>query len=406
MPYAIHDIEVTEALAPVAVSPDSDGFAAVLRRRGRPVGFLIEARAPGTVIGPDELATMIGREAGVKLLQESLADELGLRVAPAPPPTLTVAICTKDRAVLLRRLLGSLLPLVEHARAGGMTVEVLVVDNAPSDDGTRAAAAVPGVTYALEPKPGLNFARNRALETAHGEWIAYLDDDVVVDRFWLDGLLEAWAENPDADAATGLVLPFELETEAQVIFERRGGFRRGFEKIRHGAENPENRLYPCAAGIFGAGCNMAFRRDVMRALGGFDEALDTGRPLPGGGDLDAFYRVVRAGHLLVYEPRYLVFHQHRREMAALRRQYWSWGVGLMAFVAKSYRLDLPQRRRLRDLVMWWSKYQLKEGARAMLRGRFPVSMVLAEIRGGIRGLLGEYGRSKRRIERIRRATRP
>ena len=404
MGYAIHHLELTETLPRIVVPAGDTGFAAVLRRRGRPVGYLLEPRPPGTAIEPAELAAMAGRECGAKLLQESLADELGWRSAPTAMPPLTIAICTKDRPQLLRRLLASLLPPVERARGEGQSVEVLVVDNAPSDSGTRnAVLAHPDVRHEVEPRTGLDFARNRALAAATGEWIAYLDDDVVVDAGWLDGLREAWAENRDAAAFTGLVLPYELATESQIIFERRGGFRRGFEKIRYGAEIAGNPCYPCDAGSFGAGCNMAFRREALRRLGGFDEALDTGRPLPGGGDLDAFYRVVRAGLPLVYEPRYLVFHEHRREIAQLRRQYWSWGLGLMAFITKTWSTDPPMRRRIRNLVLWWVKYQLREGARALLRGRFPVSMVIAELRGAVRGLLGEYGRSTRRSARIREA---
>jgi hypothetical protein len=52
--------------------------------------------------------------------------------------------------------------------------------------------------------------------------------------------MEAWAENPDAAAFTGLVLPYELATDAQILFEQRGGFRRGFEKIRYGQVLPGN----------------------------------------------------------------------------------------------------------------------------------------------------------------------
>ncbi|MGH7125865.1 MAG: glycosyltransferase family 2 protein, partial [Stellaceae bacterium] len=262
---------------------------------------------------------------------------------------------------------------------------------------------LPGVRYEREGRPGLDFARNRALAKATGEFIAFIDDDVVVDRGWFKGLCEAWSENPDAGAFTGLVLPYELETHSQIIFERRGGFRRGFNKVRYGAEYPANMLYPCAAGIFGAGCNMVFRRAVMLALGGFDEALDTGSPLPGGGDLDAFYRVVRAGHTIVYEPQLLVFHQHRREMAMLRRQYWSWGLGHMAFTTKSYRADPAMRPVVRHLLVWWIKYQLKEALKSLRPGGTPLALVVAELWGALDGLAGGYGRSLRRVQQIREA---
>ena len=149
---------------------------------------------------------------------------------------------------------------------------------------------------------------------------------------------------------------------------------------------------------------MVFRRDVLDALGGFDEALDTGAPLPGGGDLDIFYRVVRAGHPLVYEPSCLVFHQHRRELAQLRRQYWSWGVGFMAFVAKSYASDPGHRSAHRGAVRSWVRHQTGQLAGA-LRDRDPqrAAFLVAELRGGVTGLFGEYARSQRRVERIREA---
>ena len=104
---------------------------------------------------------------------------------------------------------------------------------------------------------------------------------------------------------------------------------------------PEIRFILAAPEFSATGCNMAFRRDVLLEIGGFDEALDTGAPLPGGGDLDIFYRIIRAGYVLVYEPSYMVFHEHRESVSALRRQYYTWGLGLMAFVEKSYRNDRP-----------------------------------------------------------------
>jgi len=404
MPYTITNIEVTQPLPTLLGSENDTGIALILRRQDRPIGFLMKALPAKSVLTPFDLAQLISQEVGTKLLQESIREELVPTTNQFPPPSLTVAICTKDRPENLAQCLKSLLKLQTPASGGSPCFEILVVDNAPADERTKELCGVmPEVRYTRELKPGLDFARNRALHEATGDLLAFLDDDVVVDRKWLCGLIEAWAENPDAAAFTGLVLPYELATVAQILFERRGGFRRGFEKIRYGQTLPGNPLHPCGAGIFGAGCNMAFIREILVKLGGFDEALDTGAPLPGGGDLDIFYRVIRAGYPLVYEPQYMVFHKHRREYEKLRRQYWTWGLGFMAFVVKSYQSDPPQRSQLRRLVWWWLKDQLRQFKKS-LRGRhtLPPVMILAELWGGIVGLLGEYPRSIRRVEQIRR----
>lgn len=398
--YTIVEVEVTQPMH--EVMSGAGGVAFVVRRNGRPVDFWLEDLPQGSTLSPQELAMRIADRARGKLLREALRDELEHPAGEPAVASMTVAICTKDRPETLRRLLASLQAL---ALPAALSLEVLVVDNAPSDDRTRKLVATfSGVRYAREARAGLDFARNCALRNATGEVLVFLDDDVTVDAGWLEGLLDAWRDNPDAGAVTGLVLPFELETQAQVLFEKRGGFRRGFDRLRYAGQNlPGNPLYPCGAGIFGAGANMAFKRQVLLELGGFDEALDTGRPLPGGGDLDIFYRVIRAGYPLVYEPRYLVFHQHRRDLKGLRRQYWSWGLGFMAFVTKTYGTDPEMRSRLRGIVKWWFKDQLKGLVRSVKgRHELPPSMVLAELWGGVQGLLGEYPRSVRRAEQIRR----
>ncbi len=405
MSYTILEVELAESLPEVQVPSGSSGIAVLVRRAGRPVGFFMQAAPEGTNVGCDELARHISRECGNQLLEEALREEL---IPPAPrdvPPSVSVAVCTKDRPALLIRCLASLQPLAAVARRDGGSLEILVVDNVPADERTRQATEeLPGVRYVREPRVGLDFARNRALREATGEILAFLDDDAIADRFWLDGLYEAIHENPDAAGITGLVLPYELATPAQILFERRGGFRRGFQKIRFHRTSPHNHLYPCGAGNFGAGANMAFRRDVLLELGGFDEALDTGAPLPGGGDLDIFYRVVRAGYPMAYEPRFLAFHEHRREMAALQRQYWSWGLGFMAFLDKSLRHDFANREPLLQTRRWWFGDQLRRLGKSLAgRDSVPAPMIAAELWGSVAGVGGAYRRSQRRTDRIRRA---
>ncbi len=403
MSYALIDAEVT-ALADVTLEESQDGIALLLRHRGRPIHYSLHGFDAGSRIAAAQLWELVGKYAGADLLAQAIRDEL----APAPPPrplSITAAICTHARTDLLARCLESLL----KAKATGpdsVHLDVLVVDNNPPDDSTRQlVASFETVRYALEPRPGLDFGRNRAVAEGGGEYLAFLDDDVVVDSRWLHGLSEALSENPDAGAVTGLVLPAELVTKAQIDFERRGGFRRGTRKLRyHGDTQPGNALYPTGAGIFGAGCNMVLRRELVQKLGGFDEALDTGPPLPGGGDLDIFYRVVRSGEPLVYEPRMLVFHRHRPDHQALRRQYWSWGDGFMAYVAKTYGTDIAARPKLRALVLWWSRYALRQVAAGVKRrDRESIDLAVAELVGGVTGLGGSYGRSRKRTQEIRDA---
>ena len=404
MGYALLDVDVMSPMPHVQLRADQDGIGLLVRRSGRPVGFALEPLAPGSRLAPAEVDALAGAAAAEALVREAVLDELG-RDSPPCPHTLTVAVCTHARADLLARCLASVTASVEASGLG--RPEVLVVDNAPPDDSTRRTVeGLRGVRYTVEPRAGLDFARNAALRTAEGDVVAFLDDDVVVDAGWFAELHHVWAVHPDAGAATGQVLPFELDTPAQVAFERYGGFRRPWSGTRYaGPTLPGNPLFPYGAGMFGAGCNMSYRREVVLALGGFDEALDTGRPLPGGGDLDMFSRVLRAGHPLVYAPAYLVHHQHRRTDAELRRQLYTWGTGHMAYVEKTWRQDRSARLLLARLVAWQLRRLVRQTAKSVA-GRSELSWRLsfAELRGSLVGLTGSYARSVQRSEAIRQAT--
>ena len=405
MPYSIFDIEITKPLPKITLPIDVDGYAILLRRNDKPIDFWMEKYLSNRIVNPNELGQRIAEKTKDKILAENIREELRNSATYSELPSVTVAVCTKDRPSLLAQCLDSLKINGAWPHEKSKILEILVIDNAPSDDRTKfMAESMAGVKYICEPKPGLNFARNTAVRKANGQLIAFLDDDVTVDRHWLDGLQEAWTDNPDAAVFTGLVLPYELATEAQIIFEWGGGFRRGFNKIRyHGQLQEGNPLYPCGAGIFGAGANMTCRKDVLVKLNGFDDALDTGAPLPGGGDLDVFYRIIRAGYPIVYEPRYLVFHKHRRQIKELWRQYRSWGLGFMAFTMKSCRTDPSQRKKFQKLILWWFRYQLGLLHRSLQKdSSVPANMRIAEITGGIIGLFGEYQRSLKRVGHIKK----
>ena len=137
-------------------------------------------------------------------------------------------ICTRERPQQLELCLRSLEPNLSSIH------EVVVVDNAPRSDATRRL--VQGrekIRYVCEPRPGLSAARNTGIAHSKGDIIVFTDDDVVVHADWARRLREAFLGERTM-CVTGLVLPSELRTEAQVAFERSiGGFGTGFLRITY-----------------------------------------------------------------------------------------------------------------------------------------------------------------------------
>jgi GT2 family glycosyltransferase len=219
--------------------------------------------------------------------------------------------------------------------------EILVVDNCPADPSTRRLAdevrrVDPRVRYVGESRPGSSVARNTGIAAARGELVAFTDDDVVVERDWLDWLVRPFVSDSRVDVVTGLVMPGELETQAQRWFEAYGGFGKGFDRRMYDLEeHREDRfLYPYWGGAFGSGNSMAFRRRCLTMIGGFDAALGAGSPARGGADIEAFSHAILRGGRLVYEPRSVCWHKHRRDEAALRRQLVAYGAGFTAILTK------------------------------------------------------------------------
>jgi GT2 family glycosyltransferase len=294
------------------------------------------------------------------------------------PARLSAAVCTRERPRLLERALDSLLCQSEPP------AEILVVDNAPADGETRSlvTSRFPSVRYLAEPVPGLDFARNRALADARSEVLAFLDDDAVADVDWAGSLLRVFRTEPRVAVCTGRVEPLGLNTPGERLFEANGGFSRGIERIvlpdhadrpLHGRQAP---LIAWAISV-GCGCSYAVRREVALALGGFDEALDMGMPLPGGGDHDLLWRALRAGHAVVYEPEALAWHEHRTEAAAACDQIVGHQRAVVAFLAKHLVADRGARPSLAGYTGWrLAKPGVRLLRRALGRDPLPASVLL------------------------------
>jgi O-antigen biosynthesis protein len=219
--------------------------------------------------------------------------------------------------------------------------EIIVVENRPAHSTVERALAErfggdERIRYVEEHRPGLSWARNAGLSAARGELVAFTDDDVVVDPAWVGAIRAAFAGTPEVGCVTGLILPLELETPAQLLVERFASFGKGFAPRIYSLDTPpaDQPLFPYTAGYFGSGANMAFRTSVLRDLGGFDPVLGTGTRARGGEDLDICIRLLQAGSRLAYEPRSIVWHRHPETLPRLRRQVFDYGAGLGAMLGK------------------------------------------------------------------------
>lgn len=306
-------------------------------------------------------------------------------------PRLSAVICTRERPDDLERCLAAL------ARQTVGPLDVVVVDNAPRTGRTREAAERAGVRYVLEPRPGLNRARNAGLRSAMSvmsDRIAYTDDDAVPDPDWAEVLLAA-LDDPRVGGVAGIMLPLELETEAQHLFERYLGGEAG-RRHAHRRRVFEPPFPPASAGQVGAGANMAFRRAALESVGPFDEAFDGGTRTRSGGDTEMFARLIAAGWTLVYEPRARVLHRHRRSRKELRSQLFGYGVGVYAFWMHRILQDGDRDAR-RYALSTLATHGLRRLGRSLL-GRsdeVPPDLVLAELLGCFYGPVA-YLRERRR----------
>lgn len=345
---------------------------------------------------PDPAAAMtVFWEAGLPVAQALTgSDGVTRRTAPAKrrirlslsprPPSVSVVICTRDRPEELRRCLASL--PAQTLRP----LEVIVVDNASNGEATRAAALDAGVVYVREDRPGLDYARNTGATTARGEIVAYTDDDVLLHPNWLQNLVAAF-DAPEIGAVTGLVLPAELATPAQLHFETYWSFARGYEPRDYTPEafKAERRAFP--AWEIGAGASMAFRRQVFATAGLFDERLDVGRA-GCSGDSEFWHRLLANGYVCRYEPSSVAFHYHRASDDGLARQLFSYMRGHSAALL----VQFERTGRLGDLRRAFLSLPVRYGRRALRRSQPRDRFLDLEIRGYLSGL-GFYLSGSRRL---------
>jgi glycosyltransferase involved in cell wall biosynthesis len=250
---------------------------------------------------------------------------------------LSIAICTRNRAALLRRTLAALLA---QARPSAQ-LEVLVVDNNSTDQTADVVSAFADVRYVCEPQLGIANARNRALHEASGTWLIYLDDDALPCENWLQAFQNAIVQY-EADCLLGRVL---LEWEGV----RPSWFPTHYETLLSRYDLGET-AHALEAGGYLLTTNTAFKRATLSALGGFKAHLGhKGKRLLGGEDNDIFNRLIAGGHRVWYVPEALALHWVPKERQTFgwlaKRLFWDGATQPLL----DYGAGQPRRRYWREI---------------------------------------------------------
>jgi glycosyltransferase involved in cell wall biosynthesis len=243
-------------------------------------------------------------------------DELIPSQSAGPAVGISVIVPTRDRPELLRTCLEAAFAALRPCD------ELIVADSASRDARTEKVVRDAGAHYVRCEEPGASRARNCGLAVAGKEIVAFTDDDCRPLPGWLDAIETAFAD-PDVCFLFGRVV----------------GSGEGVAASVH--DEPDRRILDLSVQLLGMGhgANMAFRRDRLRAIGGFDELLGAGVRLGGAEDADVIERLLSSGCTGSYEPDAVVAHvQWRGRRQAVRLSY-GYGLGFGALAAKASRRD-------------------------------------------------------------------
>jgi glucosyl-dolichyl phosphate glucuronosyltransferase len=215
----------------------------------------------------------------------------------------SVIICTYNNADSLLKTLKSfqeITPLPEFSW------ELIVVDNNSKDNTKeeverfRLASGI-DVRYTFEGKQGLSHARNCGIGIARGEFIAFTDDDVLIDPQWLNEIVKTF-EMFEGDCVGGKILPVWPGSRPMWFYRDMEGY---LALLDYGDDvlvitQPNQMLF---------GANIAFSRAILDKVGPFNTSLGRkGKKLYSHEEKDLFERIILSGGKVVYQPRAIVHH--------------------------------------------------------------------------------------------------
>ncbi len=216
-----------------------------------------------------------------------------------PWPRISVVVCSYNGAHTIRDCFEGMVQL-EYP-----DLEVIVVDDG-SNDSTAAIAREYGFRVISTENRGLSNARNVGLKAATGEIVAYIDDDAYPDPHWVTYLAATFMRTAHVGVGGPNIAPPDSGPIADCVANAPGG--------------PVHVLLTDQEAEHIPGCNMAFRKAALEAIGGFDPQFRTA-----GDDVDVCWRLQQRGWTLGFSPAALVWHHRRNSVRAYWKQQRGYG---------------------------------------------------------------------------------
>ena len=208
------------------------------------------------------------------------------------PPFISVAVCSFNGAKTLKECLEAL------ARLNYPDYEIVVVNDGSTDQTEEIAKSYP-CRLITTPNRGLSNARNTAWQESKGDIVVYIDDDAYPDPDWLTYLAISFQNNKFAAVGGPNIPPLDSPLVAQGVAYAPGG--------------PTHVLFSDEEAEHIPGCNMAFRKDVLQNIEGFDPLFRAA-----GDDVDICWRILEKGWKIGFSPSAVVWHHRRNKI----RTYW------------------------------------------------------------------------------------
>ena len=238
-------------------------------------------------------------------------------------PRVSVVVCNYNGARTLDETLRSL------EKLDYPDFEIIYVDDGSTDESLSIAERhSERIRIISQRNQGLSVARNIGAQAATGEIVAYIDSDAYADRDWLRHLVTSMNSGSYAGGGGPNLTPASDGLTAQLI-----GFCPG---------NPTYVLKDNVRAEHVAGVNMAFRRDVLLEIGGFDPVHTRA-----GDDVDICWRFEDAGFRLAFSPAAIVWHHRRPSIRAYLRQQLGYGEAENQLERKH-----PERFNLGGYIRW------------------------------------------------------